>query len=144
MANTQGLRKRLDEMEKGGIVRIIVNRDYHLTVNVSLTELGKEISSILLKMNKIIDNGKSIKEKSIDMKYTDPICRILLENGTMVQKDIIDNVGSFRVVVKVLELMVDEGLLVRDCVGREVHYTLTSDGEKIAKGYRKINALLTE
>ena len=131
--HTQTLRQRLDSMEEQGIVSIDVVYSPHKIVNVSLTETGKEIALLLSMANTIIPG--EISDKSINMRYADPVLRMMKGKEYVVQKDIMSVMPYYASIIKVLERMEGEGLVARtesEESYREIRYSLTPVGRQIS------------
>ena len=126
--HTQTLRQRIDSMEKDGIVDVEIVSSVHKQVRISLTEKGTEIALLVSMANTIIPGD--ISEKSINMRYADPILRLLRGKEYVVQKDIKDVVR-----------MEKEGLVTRTVSSesyREIRYSLTSMGKQVADAFETI------
>lgn len=141
--HTQTLRQRLGRMEAEGIVDLETVYGPPKSIRVSLTETGKEIA-LLLSMADATIPGE-IGTKSINMRYADPILRMLRGKEYVVQKDIKAVMPYYNSITKVLSKMEDEGLVLRTISEegyREIRYSLTPSGKRIADAmdsiYRKI------
>lgn len=141
--HTQTLRQRIDSMEKDGIVDVEIVSTVHKQVRIGLTEKGEEIALLVSMANTIIPGD--ISDKSINMRYADPILRLLRGKEYVVQKDIKDVVRSYDSTTKVLAKMEKEGLVTRTISSesyREIRYSLTPMGKQVADAmdsiYRKI------
>lgn len=138
--HTQTLRQRLDSMEADGIVVLDTVYSPHKSVNVSLTDVGKEIALLVSMANTIIPGD--ISEKSINMRYADPIFRLLRGKEYVVQKDIKAVMPYYDSITKVLAKMAEEGLVIRtesDESYREIRYSLTSTGRQVADAFETIH-----
>ena len=138
--HTQTLRQRLDRMEEDGIVDIQITYEPHKFVKISLNETGKEIALLVSMMNSIIP-GDDIEEKSINMRYADPIMRMLRGKEYVVQKDIKAIMPYYDSITKVLRRMESEGLVTisePDEGYREIRYSLTSKGKQVADAFESI------
>ena len=137
--HTQTLRQRLDSMAEEGIVDLDVVFAPHKYVRVSLTEMGKE-TALLLSMADTVIPG-DISDKSINMRYADPILRLMRGKEYVIQKDIKTVMPYYNSITKVLSRMEDEGLVLRtesDEGYREVRYSLTPVGKRIADVFQTI------
>ena len=138
--HTQTLRQRLDSMEAEGIVVLDTVYSPHKYVNVSLTDVGKEIALLVSMANTIIPGD--ISEKSINMRYADPILRLLRGKEYVVQKDIKAVMPYYDSITKVLTKMAEEGLVIRtesDESYREIRYSLTPMGRQVADAFETIH-----
>ena len=138
--HTQTLRQRLDSMEAEGIVVLDTIYSPHKSVNVSLTDVGKEIALLVSMANTIIPGD--ISEKSINMRYADPIFRLLRGKEYVVQKDIKAVMPYYDSITKVLTKMAEEGLVIRtesDESYREIRYSLTPTGRQVADAFETIH-----
>ncbi len=138
--HTQTLRQRLDSMEAEGIVVLDTVYSPHKYVNVSLTDVGKEIALLVSMANTIIPGD--ISEKSINMRYADPILRLLRGKEYVVQKDIKAVMPYYDSITKVLAKMAEEGLVIRtksDESYREIRYSLTPTGRQVADAFETIH-----
>ena len=137
--HTQTLRMRLDEMEEDGLVDIEITSGIHRTVNIILTDLGNEITLMLSMANSLVTPEKDVKEKSIDMKYADPILRTLRGHTFLMQADILKVIPIYRNVVKVLGALEKDGL-VRSELSKEknknIRYSLTQKGKQVADAFQ--------
>lgn len=139
--HTQTLRQRLDRMEEDGIVDIEIVYVPHKFVKVSLNDTGKEVALLVSMMNSIIP-GDDVEQKSINMRYADPILRLLRGKEYVVQKDIKTVMPYYSSIVKVLAKMVEEGLVIRtesDESYREIRYSLTPMGRQVADAFESIH-----
>ena len=139
--NVQSLRLRLDLMEKDGLIDMTVMLTGHKTVSIRLTDIGKDVALLLSVADGLISPEKKTCEKSIDMRYADPILRMLRGKEFMVQKDILDEIKSYATVTRVLWMMEDDGLIVHSVYmdwPREHRYSLTVLGRQIAEIYQAI------
>lgn len=139
--NIQSLRLRLDSMEEEGLIDMTVNLVGHKTVEISLTEVGKDVALLLSVANNLVSPEKSIWEKSIDMRYADPILRMLRSREFMVQKEILSEIRSYASVTRVLQAMEDDGLVihtVKEEWPKEDRYSLTTLGRQIAEIYQSV------
>ena len=136
--HTQTLRTRLDEMEEDGLVDIEIVSEPRKNVVITLTDLGKEVSLLLSMADSIV---KSDNEKSIGMKYADPILRLLRGHEYLMQTDILRTIPIYRNVVKVLTALENDGL-VRSELSKEknknIRYSLTNTGKQIADTFQLI------
>ena len=84
---------------------------------------------------------KSDNEKSIGMKYADPILRLLRGHEYLMQTDILRTIPIYRNVVKVLAALENDGL-VRSELSKEknknIRYSLTGTGRQIADTFQLI------
>ena len=138
--HTQTLRQRLDRMEEDGIVDIEIVYDPHKFVKVSLNDTGKEVALLVSMMNSIIP-GDDVEEKSINMRYADPIMRMLRGKDYVVQKDIKAVMPYYSSITKVLGKMAEEGLVIKtesEEGYREIRYSLTSTGKQVADAFESI------
>ena len=143
--HTQTLRQRLDSMEAEGIVVLDTVYSPHKYVNVSLTDVGKEIALLVSMANTIIPGD--ISGKSINMRYADPILRLLRGKEYVVQKDIKAVMPYYDSITKVLAKMEKEGLVTRSVSSesyREIRYALTPMGKQVADAFEMINDKLTD
>ena len=143
--HTQTLRQRLDSMEAEGIVVLDTVYSPHKYVNVSLTDVGKEIALLVSMANTIIPGD--ISGKSINMRYADPILRLLRGKEYVVQKDIKAVMPYYDSITKVLAKMEKEGLVTRTVSSesyREIRYALTPMGKQVADAFEMINDKLTD
>lgn len=138
--HTQTLRQRLDRMADDGIVDLNVVYEPHKTVRVSLSETGKEVALLVSMMNSIIP-GDDVRNKSINMRYADPIMRMLRGKEYVVQKDIMAAMPYYDSITKALGKMSEEGLVVRSESEegyREIRYSLTPKGRQVADAFETI------
>lgn len=143
--HTQTLRQRSDRMEEEGIVDIAITYEPHKFVKVFLNGTGKEIAMLVSTMDSLIPGG-GIEKKSINMRYADPIMRMLRGKEYVVQKDIKNVMPYYDSITKVLGKMADEKLVVRkesDEGYREIRYTLTSKGGQVADAFESIYRKIT-
>lgn len=143
--HTQTLRARVDRMESEGLVDITVILEPHKRVEVSLTDTGREAALLFSMANLSVAPGKELKDKSLDLKHTDPILRMLRGKEYVVQKEFVDVLHSYDVVVKVLKRMEDDGLIVKSDNregGREIRYSLTPLGKPISDSYSMVYNLI--
>ena len=130
--HTQTLRMRLDEMEEDGLVDIEITGGIHRTVNIILTDLGNEIALMLSMANSLVTPEK-------DMKYADPILRVLRGHTFLMQADILKVIPIYRNVVKVLGALENDGL-VRSELSKEknknIRYSLTQKGKQVADAFQ--------
>lgn len=139
--NTQSLRLRLDSMEEEGLIDMAVMLVGHKTVAISLTETGRDVALLLSVADNLVSPGKKAYEKSLDMRYADPILRMLRGKEFMVQKDILNEIRSYASVTRVLRAMEDDGLVVhsvKDEWPKEDRYSLTTLGSQIADIYQAV------
>lgn len=142
----QTLRQRLDQMEEEGIVNLETVYTTHKFVKISLTETGKEIALLLSMADTVIPGD--IADKSINMRYADPILRVLRGKEYVIQKDIKAVMPYYNSFTRVLSQMEKEGLVdIGESTEsyREVRYSLTPTGKRIADVfdsiYRKIDSV---
>lgn len=139
--NPQSLRLRLDRMEEEGLIDMVVVSSPHKYVTVTLTDTGKEVASLLSKADSMTAPDKKTRDKSIDLRYSDPILRLLLNREYMVQKDILGTIKSYSSVTKVLQAMEDDGLVIHSLKEewpKENRYSLTSLGKEVAEIYQSV------
>ncbi len=137
--HTQTLRQRIDSMERDGIVKVENVYTVHKQVRIGLTDTGREIALLVSMANTIIPGD--ISDKSINMRYADPILRMLRGKEYVVQKDIKDVVRSYDSTTKVLARMETEGLVTRTVSSesyREIRYSLTPMGKQVADAFETI------
>ena len=136
--HTQTLRTRLDEMEEDGLVNIEIVSEPRKNVVITLTDLGKEVSLLLSMADSIV---KSEGEKSIGMKYADPILRLLRGHDYLMQTDILRTIPIYRNVVKVLGALENDGLVKSELSkekNKNIRYSLTGTGKQIADTFQLI------
>ena len=137
--HSQTLKARLDEMEAEGIICIkTVYRPK--TYLISLTDKGNDIALLLSIADTIIPG--ELSTKSIDLKYADPLLRMLRGRDYVVQKEILTVIPVFASIKKVLSKMEEEGLVTIEentDSHREVRYSLTPVGKKIADVFEAIH-----
>lgn len=139
--NSQSLRLRLDSMEEEGLIDMVVILIGHKQISISLTETGKDVALLLSAVNTIVSPEKETIEKSIDMKYADPILRMLRGKEFMVQKDIMSEIQSYGRVTSTLQALEDDGLVVHTVKKewpREDRYSLTALGRQVADIYQSV------
>lgn len=140
--NFQSLKIRLNEMEKDGLVNVTTSLDGHKYVVVELTDLGKEIAMLFSITNMAVSPNKNISEKSIDMKHFDTVVRLLRGKEYMVQREIVKNIKTFDTVIRVLDAMESDGLVIKEEVHegvRQIRYSLTPLGEQIADVFESVH-----
>jgi len=139
--HTQTLRARIDEMEEDGLVDVEVVYHPHKTVRVWLTPLGRDVCTIISMVSGDVAPGKPMKEKSIDLKYADPVLRQLNGNAYLVQKDILAVIPIYRNVVKVLAALEEDGLVTSEQNregAKSIRYSLTPLGKHVADSLQLI------
>ena len=144
--HTQSLRSRIDRMESEGLVEVKLVLESHKKIEISLTETGKEAALLFSMANLSVSPGKSIREKSLDLKHADPILRVLRGKEYAVQKEFVEVLHSYDVVVKVLKAMEDDGLVIKEDNrkgGREIRYSLTPLGRQIADVYQTVHGKIS-
>ncbi len=135
----QTLRMRVDLMEEEGIVAVRIVFESHKLVKIALTDMGKDIGLLLSMVDSLIPGD--IADKSINMRYADPILRLLRKKEYTVQKEIGEVMPYYNSYVKVLAKMEEDGLvsIVKTTEGRrEIRYSLTPKGERIADVFEAI------
>lgn len=139
VGNIQSLRSRLDRMEEDGLVDMVVVLIGHKHVTVDLTDVGRDVSSLLSAVNVLVSPDKDVSCKSLDMRYADPILRMLRRREYLVQKEILDEMDSYRSIKRVLQALEDDGLVARVIKEEwpsEIRFSLTSFGRQIADIYQ--------
>lgn len=142
LKHTQTLRTRIDRMRSEGLTEVKVLTEPHKRVEIALTDKGKEIALLFSMANLSVSPGKKLKDKSLDMKHADPILRILWGKEYTVQKEFVDVLHSYDVIVKVLSVMESDGLITAEDNregGREFRYRLTPLGRQIADVYQTVH-----
>ena len=142
LTNSQTLRGRLDRMEGDGLIKISISLDGHKYVVAELTELGKDVAMLFTMTNLLVSPGKDIRGKSIDMKHFDTVVRLLRGKECMVQMDIVKNIKTFDTVIRVLDAMESDGLLIKEEIHegcRQIRYSLTPLGEQIADVFESVH-----
>ena len=142
LTNSQTLRGRLDRMEGDGLIRVSISLDGHKYVVAELTELGKDVAMLFTMTNLLVSPGKDIRGKSIDMKHFDTVVRLLRGKEYMVQMDIVKNIKTFDTVIRVLDAMESDGLLIKEEIHegcRQIRYSLTPLGEQIADVFESVH-----
>ena len=140
--HTQTLRKRLESMRDDGLIEMTDSRDGHKRILVSLTPLGKEAAFLFSMVDLLVSPGSELSGKSIDRKHAETVFLILDGKDYVVQKEILTHIRNHEYVTRLLNLMLDEGLvLITDSVeGRhEKRYSLTPLGKRVSEVYRCIN-----
>ncbi len=137
--HSQTLKARLDEMEAEGI--ICIKTAYRpKTYLISLTDKGNDIALLLSIADTFIPG--ELCNKSIDMKYADPLLRMLRGRDYVVQKEILTVIPVYASIKKVLSKMEEECLVTIEentDSHREVRYSLTPVGKKIADVFEAIH-----
>ena len=139
--NAQTLRQRLDQMRRERLVRISVVKDVHKQVRAELTDLGLEVAEMFSDVDRSLLPDKRFEDKSIDMRHFDNVIRMLHDKNYVVQKELRDAIGTFDTVIRVLKAMESDGIVDRVDNregGREIRYSLTPIGRKIADVYQSI------
>lgn len=139
--NPQSLRLRLDRMEEEGLIDMVIVLSPHKYVTISLTDNGKEVVSLLSQVDSMVAPERITREKSIDMRYADPILRMLLDREYIVQKEILEIIKSYSSVTKVLQALEDDGLVfhsLKEEWPKENRYSLTPLGRKVAEIYQSV------
>ena len=139
--NAQTLRNRLELMESDGLINISVVTVNHKQVVASLTDLGREAAMLFSMVDLSVSPDKELSEKSIDMRHFDTVIRMLRGKEYVVQRELRDSIGTFDTVIRVLEKMESEGLVDRvdnRKGGREIRYSLTPMGVRIADVYENL------
>ena len=142
LTNSQTLRGRLDRMEGDGLIKISISLDGHKYVVAELTELGKDVAMLFTMTNLLVSPGKEVGEKSIDMKHFDTVVRLLRGKEYMVQREIVKNIKTFDTVIRVLDAMESDGLVVKEEAHegvRQIRYSLTPLGEQIADVFESVH-----
>ena len=142
LTNSQTLRGRLDRMEGDGLIRVSISLDGHKFVVAELTELGKDVAMLFTMTNLLVSPGKEVGEKSIDMKHFDTVVRLLRGKEYMVQREIVKNIKTFDTVIRVLDAMESDGLVVKEDAHegvRQIRYSLTPLGEQIADVFESVH-----
>ncbi len=142
LTNSQTLRGRLDRMEGDGLIRVSISLDGHKFVVAELTELGKDVAMLFTMTNLLVSPGKEVGEKSIDMKHFDTVVRLLRGKEYMVQREIVKNIKTFDTVIRVLDAMESDGLVVKEEAHegvRQIRYSLTPLGEQIADVFESVH-----
>lgn len=142
LSNSQSLRGRLDKMERDGLITVSISSDGHKFVVAELTELGKDVAMLFTMTNLLVSPGKEIGEKSIDMKHFDDVIRLLRDKEYMVQGDIVKNIKTFDTVIRVLDAMESDDLVIKEEVHegcRQIRYSLTLLGEQIADVFESVH-----
>lgn len=142
LTNSQTLRGRLDKMEGDGLIRVSISLDGHKFVVAELTELGKDVAMLFTMTNLLVSPGKEVGEKSIDMKHFDTVVRLLRGKEYMVQREIVKNIKTFDTVIRVLDAMESDGLVVKEEAHegvRQIRYSLTPLGEQIADVFESVH-----
>ncbi len=133
--NYPTLRERLDWMSQDGLIEI--ERIYAPVkrTNVTLTEIGKKVNSVLPK-----------GYDSISMRYADPVMRCLSRGEKVHYAELLKVVSNQRTLEKLLPALEDEGLLVRGVEETSYHRKFavaTEDGKKVGKGFQKAYRMIT-
>lgn len=142
LTNSQTLRGRLDRMEGDGLIRVSISLDGHKFVVAELTELGKDVAMLFTMTNLLVSPGKEVGEKSIDMKHFDTVVRLLRGKEYMVQREIVKNIKTFDTVIRVLDAMESDGLVIKEEAHegvRQIKYSLTPLGEQIADVFESVH-----
>ena len=142
LTNSQTLRGRLDRMEGDGLIRVSISLDGHKFVVAELTELGKDVAMLFTMTNLLVSPGKEVGEKSIDMKHFDTVVRLLRGKEYMVQREIVKNIKTFDTVIRVLDAMESDGLVIKEESHegvRQIRYSLTPLGEQIADVFESVH-----
>lgn len=142
LTNSQTLRGRLDRMEGDGLIRVSISLDGHKFVVAELTELGKDVAMLFTMTNLLVSPGKEVGEKSIDMKHFDTVVRLLRGKEYMVQREIVKNIKTFDTVIRVLDAMESDGLVIKEEAHegvRQIRYSLTPLGEQIADVFESVH-----
>ncbi len=137
--HSQTLRSRVDSMEEDGLVDINIVFEPNKNVMVSLTDTGKDAYAVFSVIDGFVAPSKATRDKSIDMKYVDPILRMLLGKEYLFQADILEMIPIYRSVVKALDALEKDGL-VKSRISTEgrktVRYSLTDAGIRVAEAFR--------
>ena len=144
--NAQTLRQRLDQMRRERLVRISVVKDVHKQVRAELTDLGLEVAEMFSDVDRSLLPNKRLEDKSIDMRHFDNVIRMLHGKNYVVQKELRDAIGTFDTVIRVLKAMESDGIVNRVDNregGREIRYSLTPAGKKIADVYQSVYKKMT-
>ncbi len=144
--NAQTLRQRLDQMRREGLVRISVIKDVHKQVRAELTDLGLEVAEMFSDVDSSLLPDKRLEDKSIDMRHFDNVIRMLHGKNYVVQKELRDAIGTFDTVIRVLKAMESDDIVNRVDNregGREIRYSLTPAGKKIADVYQSVYKKMT-
>ncbi len=144
--NAQTLRQRLDQMRREGLVRISVIKDVHKQVRAELTDLGLEVAEMFSDVDRSLLPNKRLEDKSIDMRHFDNVIRMLHGKNYVIQKELRDAIGTFDTVIRVLKAMESDDIVNRVDNregGREIRYSLTPAGKKIADVYQSVYKKMT-
>ena len=147
LVHNQTLRMMVDDMEEDGLVDIEVVISDRKRVMVSLTDLGRDVALMLSMVNVAVAPGKDIVEKSVDMKYADPILRILRARGPVIASNITKLIPSNITVSKLLTVMEEDGLVKKETPPgkvRPLRFILTPLGVQIADIYQSIYEKITK
>ena len=141
MPNNTSLKNRLLQMEKEGLVKVTTIHDRYKYVVTEITDFGKRVADLFSIVNVLVLPNKEIGEKSIDKRHFDPIIRLLRMEQPMYQRNIRDEIGSTAPTVKMLNMMIEDGIVSVKCEKERVPtywYSLTTLGEQIAAIYQTV------
>lgn len=139
IVNNHTRHQLLDLMEADGLIDIEVRQKPHRTYYVSLTPLGKEIAVILEMADSTVPGTEG--EKSIELKYADPVLRKLLEEKTVMQADLLKLVQTYRYMTRVTEALESDGFIKKESPEgkqRPLMYSLTPSGKRMAETFELI------
>ncbi len=137
--HSQTLRQRLDQLGECGIItsKIVTVPARH--IRITLTDKGKDIALLLSVADSFIPG--ELSEKSINLRYGDPVLRFMRGKEYVVQKEILSVMPYYASILKVLSRMEEEGLVsVEENTDshREMRYSLTLLGKRIADIFEAI------
>jgi len=139
--NYQTLKARLERMESDGLVRLSVIQKGHKQVSVELTDLGRDAALVLSMAGAVVSRDRPVPETSLDMRHFDTVVRMLRGKPYVVQGDIRREIGTYDTVVRVLDRMVGESLVVREDSRdgwREIRYSLTPLGRQVSDAFQSV------
>ena len=105
-------RARVDAMEEEGLVDVETTYSPQKFTHVRLTDRGRSVASSLATVNVFVAPGKAdVLEKSICMKYAEPLLRLLRPSMELKQSEVLKTLPNYRTVVRTVAALEADGLL---------------------------------
>ena len=129
----------MEAAEADGLIDIEIQKYPHRKYQVEMTDFGREIASFILPAFDLVAPDKPLKKRSVSRNYADPILRTIRVNGTVVQKDLMAVISSWRTLKDLLDALEDDGLIESEMSLKwKKHwlYRLTPLGKVVANAYQ--------
>lgn len=145
--NGQACLRFMEAAEADGLIDIEIQKYPHRKYQIEITDFGREIASFLLPAFDLVAPEKPMKERSISRNYADPILRALRANGTMLQKELMTVISSWRTLKDLLDALEEDGLIESEMSLKwKKHwlYRLTPLGKVVANAYQLAFQMINE